>query len=280
MSCKPTTSWSTAAAPTNTFDALAAPTSSWTSPADLASTFSACCVGVVTPPIATAATDILVDRLTANWEASADATSYRLDVSTVSSFVSYVSGYQDLNVGNVLTAVVTGLASDTDYFYRVRAVNDSGTSEHSNTITATTTVVTQEWWRLNITAVNDVFTSIAELEFRATPGGADQANGGTATASSWFDGVASPPSKAFDNNAGVGSSWLTLLADTPPQWISYHFLTPVSVQQISITVYTGSWAPKSWDIQYSADGVSWTTAWSVADQTGWTNNSTRVFTAP
>src|SRR6185369_264013 len=64
-------------------------------------------------------------------------TSYRLDVSTSSGFGSFVTGYNDLNVGNVVTQSVTGLTPGTQYFYRVRAVNASGTSANSNTTSAT-----------------------------------------------------------------------------------------------------------------------------------------------
>ena len=53
------------------------------------------------------------------------------------SFTSYVTGYQDKNVGNVLTSSVIGLTANTPYFYRVRAFNGS-TSTNSTTIACTT----------------------------------------------------------------------------------------------------------------------------------------------
>src|SRR5438132_9743112 len=39
----------------------------------------------------------------AHWKSVSEATDYRLDVSTNSSFSSYVSGYEDLDAGNVPT---------------------------------------------------------------------------------------------------------------------------------------------------------------------------------
>jgi outer membrane protein assembly factor BamB len=67
------------------------------------------------------------------------ATGYRLDVSTSSSFTSYVPGYQNLNVGNVVSRSVTGLSASTTYHYRVRAYNGGGaTSGNSNVINVTT----------------------------------------------------------------------------------------------------------------------------------------------
>jgi phosphodiesterase/alkaline phosphatase D-like protein/lysophospholipase L1-like esterase len=88
-------------------------------------------------PVATAASSVLSSTFSANWNASSGTTSYRLDVSTVSNFATFVSGFHDLNVGNVTTYGVTGLSADTDYFYRLRAVNAAGTSGNSNTISVT-----------------------------------------------------------------------------------------------------------------------------------------------
>lgn len=70
-----------------------------------------------------ALTNITDTSFTANWNAVSGATSYRLDVSTVSNFASFVSGYNNLNVGNVITYNVTGLDPETEYFYRIRAVS-------------------------------------------------------------------------------------------------------------------------------------------------------------
>ena len=88
-------------------------------------------------PVATAGTSESSAGFQANWNASSGATSYRLDVSTDSGFGSYVTSYQDLTVSGTSQAV-SGLASETAYYYRVRAVNAAGTSGNSNTITVTT----------------------------------------------------------------------------------------------------------------------------------------------
>jgi len=49
-----------------------------------------------------------------------------------------VPGYQDLDVGNVTSWSVTGLAAHKAYYYRVRAYNESTTSANSNVIKVTT----------------------------------------------------------------------------------------------------------------------------------------------
>jgi Divergent InlB B-repeat domain/Fibronectin type III domain len=90
-------------------------------------------------PAANAATSVTSSGFTANWSSSSGATGYRIDVSPNSSFSSFVSGFQDLDVGNVLSRSVSGLSAGTTYFYRLRAYNGSGTSGNSGTISVTTT---------------------------------------------------------------------------------------------------------------------------------------------
>lgn len=48
-----------------------------------------------------------------------DAKGYLLDVSTSNSFSSYVTGYHDLDVGNINGRAVIGLNPGTTYYYRV-----------------------------------------------------------------------------------------------------------------------------------------------------------------
>jgi hypothetical protein len=90
------------------------------------------------PPVATTATNVYATWFRANWDATGGATSYRLDVSTDPGFGGYVAGYEDLTVAGT-SRTVAGLAPETPYHYRVRAVNDGGTSGNSNTVTVTTT---------------------------------------------------------------------------------------------------------------------------------------------
>jgi beta-glucanase (GH16 family) len=94
----------------------------------------------VTAPVAPAAptfSSVTSTGFTVNWAADTSATSYRLDVSTSSTFASYVS--QDLTVSGTSQAI-TGLTPSTTYYARVRAVNSGGTSAFSsNGIQATLT---------------------------------------------------------------------------------------------------------------------------------------------
>jgi hypothetical protein len=102
--------------------------------------FSISCPACIPPlsPLAKPATNICSNQFTANWNPSAGATAYYLDVSTDAGFLSFVSGFSNLNVGNIISFNVTGLFPNTQYFYRVRAfaVCSSG---NSNTISVLTT---------------------------------------------------------------------------------------------------------------------------------------------
>lgn len=93
---------------------------------------------IPTPPIAIDASNISSNSFTANWQASTGATSYSIDVSELSDFSNFISGYENLNVGNISNYSIANLNFDTDYFYRVRASNSAGTSDNSNVIAVKT----------------------------------------------------------------------------------------------------------------------------------------------
>ncbi|MCX8090310.1 MAG: immunoglobulin domain-containing protein [Verrucomicrobiae bacterium] len=88
-------------------------------------------------PLALPASDVGTNQFRANWTAAADATGYRLDVSTSSDFSSFLPGYQNLDVGNTLSRLVSGLTPGGTYHYRVRAYNHLGNSGESATISVT-----------------------------------------------------------------------------------------------------------------------------------------------
>lgn len=89
------------------------------------------------PPTAQTATDITASGFSANWSVSSGATGYYFDLSTNSSFSTFVSPYNDYYHSGTSLAV-SSLNPDTSYYYRVRATNSTGTSGNSNTISAST----------------------------------------------------------------------------------------------------------------------------------------------
>src|SRR5436190_3193609 len=89
-------------------------------------------------PAASAATNVTSSGFTANWSSVSNATGYRLDVSTSSSFTSYVTW----DVGNVTSRSNGGLSANTIYYYRVRAYNRGGTRGNCNGTSVTTSSIT------------------------------------------------------------------------------------------------------------------------------------------
>jgi sugar lactone lactonase YvrE len=94
----------------------------------------------VVPSTATAdaGQGVISSGFTASWSSVNGATGYRLDVSTDSSFSTFVSGYQNLDVGNVTSAAINNLDANTTYYYRVRAYDSGGAGGNSSAITVAT----------------------------------------------------------------------------------------------------------------------------------------------
>lgn len=86
------------------------------------------------PPVAQQATWVTSTSFQANWDAVYGASSYLLDVAYDVSFTNYVPGFQGLSLSQTYKSV-TGLGSQSVYYYRVRAVYSGGNTNYSNTIT-------------------------------------------------------------------------------------------------------------------------------------------------
>ena len=126
---------------------------------------------IATPsaPTVSAASSITSSSFSAHWSTVTGATKYYLDVATDNAFSGFVSGYNNLDVGNVTSYSVTGLTAGSTYYYRVRSYNAVGTSGNSSTITTTTSKISQ-----TIT-----FGSLSAVTY----GNADIAPGATASSS-------------------------------------------------------------------------------------------------
>lgn len=119
----------------------------------------------------------------------------------------------------------------------------------------------------------------ATMEARATPGGADQLGGSTATASS--TGVGSAANMVDGNDATDWGTVAVFLADRYGEWIKAVPTGPVSIGQIRWVARSaaGSQAPIGITTQAKHTGGEWTTIMSW-NPTGWTNGESRTLTDP
>ena len=90
------------------------------------------------PIIALDASEITGMSFQANWEEAEDANGYLFDVAYDEDFTNILDGYQNLDVGNVVSFIVDGLSPLTSYFYRIRANYYFGRSGYSNIINTST----------------------------------------------------------------------------------------------------------------------------------------------
>lgn len=135
------------------------------------------------------------------------------------------------------------------------------------------------YWEVYVTAVEAMGNSgIAELEMRATIGGADQCSGGTSSASSIFSG-SFVAANGFDNDANT--LWHNG-GGVIPSWLRYQFAAPVEVAEVSMTSRNDSANGDiaTFRVRYSDDGTNWFTAWVVNTPTDWGHPETRVFADP
>jgi phosphodiesterase/alkaline phosphatase D-like protein len=91
--------------------------------------------------VATAATAITQSSFYANWGASTEpVVGYLLDVATDVGFLNKVEGYDNRDIGNVLTYIVRLLTAGTTYYYRIKGYNLHGvlSVNYSNIITTAT----------------------------------------------------------------------------------------------------------------------------------------------
>lgn len=116
-------------------------------------------------PVAQEASDIALTGFRANWNNVFRASGYVLDVSTDSGFSSFVEGFDNLSI-NQLSQSVTGLNSNTTYYYRVRAVVGGVVSGNSNTISVETNTEFPDDVTLKSATENNFFVGVAVSEAR------------------------------------------------------------------------------------------------------------------
>jgi len=92
---------------------------------------------ILNAPKSLSAFQVSESSFTANWQGT-EKIRYRLDVAYDIGFGEYVPGFQNREVGPVHSVSIYNLASDTLYYYRVRAFDGLNTSANSNVTTVRT----------------------------------------------------------------------------------------------------------------------------------------------
>ena len=90
-------------------------------------------------PTSVALSSATISSFSASWTAVASAVSYQLDVASDNLFTSMVTGYNALSVSGTNQAV-TGLAPNSTYFVRARAVNGTGSVSADSPTNSVTTL--------------------------------------------------------------------------------------------------------------------------------------------
>jgi hypothetical protein len=93
-----------------------------------------CAIPPVVPDLMDVTTTCTSTSFVVNWDACFNATEYSLDVATDAGFVTPVLGYSNKPLGDVTTHNVTGLLAGKTYYARLRAKNECGYSDYSNTV--------------------------------------------------------------------------------------------------------------------------------------------------
>ena len=167
------------------------------------------------------ASSITGNSFTANWNSVTGALGYKITVATDPNFTSIVPGFNDLDVGNVLTYNITGLSSGTTYYYRVKVYDALLTSDPSNSLSATTSGIPH--WNQQIISIPNV--TLKSVYFT-------DANNG------WACGVDNFNNPVILNTSNGGTSWASQQV-----MLNVHLSLPfVTLNSIQMTDANNGWA--------------------------------------
>lgn len=134
------------------------------------------------------------------------------------------------------------------------------------------------WRVLWLSSFSPGFVGAAEIEFRATVGGADIS--GTGTPISGAERTGFEDDLAFDNNTATAWS-ASKNTQTSRWWVGVDFAADTAVAQVAITARTPAFydqAPSAFKVQKSSDGgLTWTDVLNVFGEQPWTAGETRTY---
>ena len=171
--------------------------------------------------------------------------------------------------------------------WSVRGADDFSTSEdrvYLAPYALDPAIGVHRYWRTRALSGGNAsnFWSVAEIEFRAVPAGADLTGSGSAISSSDRSGFEA--SRAFDNAAGT--CWSPVQDPPTPLFIGYDFGVGETeeVLEVTITARNDGFHTQNmrrFALEYSDDGTSWVESFRViSPQAAYSSGETRVFSAP
>lgn len=94
------------------------------------------------------------------------------------------------------------------------------------------------------------------------------------------DSTSTPPAEAFNGIITGDDGWRTFSGQAAPSWIQTRFDDVVEITEFRVRSWSTNpaRAPRDFALQYSDDGLAWTTYYTVAGATGWGANESRTYT--
>ncbi len=94
------------------------------------------------------------------------------------------------------------------------------------------------------------------------------------------DSTSTPPDEAFNGIVTGDDGWRTFSGQAAPSWIQTRFDDVVEITEFRVRSWSTNpaRAPRDFALQYSDDGLAWTTYYTVAGATGWGANESRTYT--
>jgi len=137
-----------------------------------------------------------------------------------------------------------------------------------------TSRATARVWGVDVYANGGGWSSIAELEFMTSAGGADLCVGGVPWASRAT--VGDVPFRGFDDDNGT--FWQAGIGVVEGR-LQYTFATAPNPTHMALRARSAALSdtPTAWRVQYTLDGITWTTVRDVSGETGWSASERRVY---
>lgn len=233
-------------------------------------------------PVATAAT-VSNTAITVTWPAVTGATGFKVERSPDGGVWTVVS---TINVGTTLSYADTGLSADTEYFYRVRAVDAGGNSDYSAVTSDTTLLAAPAGLAASVVSSSRVDLSWT-AQATATGFKIEQLVGSTWTAvgqpvaagatSASVTGLTANTAYQFrlkavnDGGDSAATSAVTATTRTGPTKLKGFAISSTQIS-LSWTAVTGA---TGYHLQTSDDGTTWTdlAASLASNVTGYSDTS-------